>query len=151
MTKQILEGINILDFSWALVGSITTKQLGDHGASVVKIETSKRVDLARADRQVSVSRPDNLDDKPWFTHLNTSKYSFALNLKNPRAGEVVDRLIKWADVVVENFTPGTMKKLNLDYESIKKKKPDIIMASGSGNPGQKMKFVTGAHNRESFG
>lgn len=129
--EQILKGINVLDFSWALVGSITTKQLGDHGACVVKIETSKRVDLARTDRQVKVSKPNNFDDKPWFTHLNTSKYSVALDLKNPRSREVVERLIKWADVVVENFTPGTMGKLGLDYENIRKVKPDIIMASAS--------------------
>ncbi len=84
MKNQVLADVNVLDFSWALVGSITTKQLGDHGARVVKIETSKRVDLARTDRQVSISKPDNLDDKPWFTHLNTSKYSVALDLKNPK-------------------------------------------------------------------
>lgn len=131
MGKQVLAGVNVLDFSWALVGSITTKQLGDYGAQVVKIETSKRVDLARTDRQVSISKPNNLDDKPWFTHLNTSKYSFALNLKNSRSREVIERLIQWADVVMENFTPGTMHKLGLDYESIKQMKPDIIMASGS--------------------
>ncbi|MBN1848080.1 MAG: CoA transferase [Deltaproteobacteria bacterium] len=131
MAKQVLEGVKILDFSWALVGSITAKQLGDHGAQIVKIETSKRVDLARTDRQVSISKPNSFDDKPWFTHLNTSKYSMALNLKHPRSREVVDKLIQWADVVLENFTPGTMTKLGLDYESIKKQRPDIIMASGS--------------------
>jgi len=131
MKNQVLADVNVLDFSWALVGSITTKQLGDHGARVVKIESSKRVDLARTDRQVSISKPDNLDDKPWFTHLNTSKYSIALDLKNPKSRGVIDRLIQWADVVMENFSPGTMKKLGLDYESIKRVKPDIIMASGS--------------------
>ncbi len=61
----------VLDFAWALVGSITTKTLGDLGAEIVKIESRTRPDLARLDVQVSASQPGNLDDKPWFAHLNT--------------------------------------------------------------------------------
>jgi crotonobetainyl-CoA:carnitine CoA-transferase CaiB-like acyl-CoA transferase len=114
-----------------LVGSITTKQLGDFGATVVKVETSKRIDLLRTDRQVSVSRSDNPDDKPWYNDLNTSKYGILLDLKNPKTAGILEKLIRWADVVMENFSPGTMKKLGLDYPSITKINPTIIMASGS--------------------
>jgi len=131
MENDVLKDVNVLDFSWALVGSITTKQLGDFGATVVKVETSGRIDLLRTDRQVSVSRPDNPDDKPWYNDLNTSKYGILLDLKNPKSSDILEKLITWADVVMENFSPGTMARLGLDYPSIKKINPAIVMASGS--------------------
>lgn len=126
-----LSGIKVLDFAWALVGSITTKTLGDLGAEVVKIESRTRPDLARMDVQVSASQPGNWDDKPWFAHLNTSKRSVSLNMKTREARAIIDPLIDWADVVVENFSPGTMAKLGLGYDDLVKRNPAIVMVSGS--------------------
>lgn len=131
MEKQVLAGVKVLDFGWALVGSLASKQLADHGAQVVRVESITRIDLARANRMNSMSSTINPDDKPWFTHLNTSKYSMALNLNSAPAKSVIERLIRWADVVSENFTPGTMTKLGLDYNYIRTIKPDIIMVGGS--------------------
>ncbi len=126
-----LSGVKVLDFAWALVGSITTKTLGDLGADIVKVESRTRPDLARLDVQVSASQPGNFDDKPWFAHMNTSKRSLSLNMKDARSREVLDPLIDWADVVVENFSPGTMKKLGLDYDALAARNPGIVMVSGS--------------------
>jgi crotonobetainyl-CoA:carnitine CoA-transferase CaiB-like acyl-CoA transferase len=126
-----LSGVRILDFAWALVGSITTKTLGDLGAEIVKIETRTRPDLARLDVQVAASKHGNWDDKPWFAHLNSSKRGLSLDLKKPEAREVLNPLIDWADVVVENFSPGTMKKLGLDYDALAARNPGIVMVSGS--------------------
>lgn len=126
-----LAGIRVLDFSWALVGSITTKILGDLGADVLKVESRARPCLSRLDVQVGASKPGELDDKPWFAHLNTSKRSLALDLKRPESREVIDPLLEWADVVVENFSPGTMAKLKLDYASVVKRNPRVVMVSGS--------------------
>ncbi len=126
-----LSGVKVLDFAWALVGSITTKTLGDMGAEIVKIETRSRPDLARLDVQVSASSAKSLDDKPWFAHLNTSKRSLTLDLKKPESREVLNPLIDWADVVVENFSPGTMAKLGLDYDSLVRRNPGLVMVSGS--------------------
>lgn len=126
-----LSGVRVLDFAWALVGSITTKTLGDLGADVIKIESRTRPDLARLDVQVSASAPGNLDDKPWFAHLNTSKRSVALNLKAPEAWEILRPLIEWADVVVENFSPGTMDRLGLGFADLQAINPGIVMVSGS--------------------
>ena len=126
-----LAGLRVLDFAWALVGSITTKTLGDLGADVVKIESRTRPDLSRLDVQVSASRQGNLDDKPWFAHLNTSKRSVTLDLKNPDAWKLLRPLIEWADVVVENFSSGTMAKLGLGYADLKAINPGIVMISGS--------------------
>jgi crotonobetainyl-CoA:carnitine CoA-transferase CaiB-like acyl-CoA transferase len=126
-----LSGVRVLDFSWALVGSITTKTLGDLGADVIKVESRTRPCLTRLDVQVSASKPGNFDDKPWFAHLNTSKRSLALDMKHADSREVLEPLIRWADVVVENFSPGTMQKLGLDYASLSKANPALIMVSGS--------------------
>lgn len=126
-----LAGVRVLDFSWALVGSITTKILGDLGADVVKVESRTRPCLSRLDVQVSASRPDDLDDKPWFAHLNTSKRSLELDLKRREAMEVIEPLLGWADAIVENFSPGTMQKLGLGYTTISSRHPEIVMASGS--------------------
>lgn len=129
--KGPLAGVRVLDFSWALVGSITTKVLGDLGAEVIKVESRTRPCLSRIDVQVSQSRADSFDDKPWFAHLNSSKLSLALDMKHAANREVLDPLIQWADVVVENFSPGTMHKLGLDYEKLKARNPNIVMVSGS--------------------
>lgn len=126
-----LSGVRVLDFSWALVGSITTKILGDLGADVIKVESRSRPCLSRLDRQVAASRADSLDDKPWFAHLNTSKRSLALDLKAGGSREVIEPLVRWADLVVENFSPGTMDKLGLGYPALARLNPGIILVSGS--------------------
>ncbi|MCC6201869.1 MAG: CoA transferase [Gammaproteobacteria bacterium] len=126
-----LAGVRVLDFSWALVGSITTKTLGDLGADVIKVESRTRPCLSRLDVQVAASRAGHLDDKPWFAHLNTSKRSLALDLRQPAARTVLDPLLDWADVVVENFSPGTMARLGLDYDRLAARNPALVMVSGS--------------------
>jgi crotonobetainyl-CoA:carnitine CoA-transferase CaiB-like acyl-CoA transferase len=126
-----LAGVRVLDFAWALVGSITTKILGDLGAEVIKVESRTRPCLSRIDVQVSASSPGDFDDKPWFAHLNSSKRSLALDMKKPASREVIEPLLEWADVVVENFSPGTMAKLGLDYDSLVKRNPGLVMVSGS--------------------
>ncbi|MEY2854845.1 MAG: hypothetical protein RL030_1977 [Pseudomonadota bacterium] len=126
-----LAGVRVLDFSWALVGSITTKILGDLGADVIKVESRTRPCLSRLDVQVSASKAGDFDDKPWFAHLNTSKRSLSLDLKRPESRELLDPLLHWADVVVENFSPGTMEKLGLGYGQLATRHPGLVMASGS--------------------
>lgn len=126
-----LTGVRVLDLSWALVGSLTSKALADHGATVIKLESATRPCLTRTDVQVARSTRESFDDKPWFAQLNSSKLSLQLNLKHPRAREVLDPLIAWADVVVENFSPGTLEKLGLDYASLRQRRPELIMISGS--------------------
>jgi crotonobetainyl-CoA:carnitine CoA-transferase CaiB-like acyl-CoA transferase len=131
INQPALAGVKVLDFGWALVGSLTGKHLADNGATVIKIESATRIDLSRTNRMVSISSANNPDDKPWYSHLNTSKYSFAINMKSPLAKGVIEKLVCWADVVNENFTPGTLTKLGMDYDYMKKMNPDIIMLSAS--------------------
>ena len=129
--SQALAGVKVLDFGWAVVGGLSGKYLGDYGAQVIRVESATRPDLVRATQYVSISSTNNLDDKPWFNHINSSKYSLTVNLKDSLSQSVMDRLIRWADVVLENYTPGTISRMGYGYEYIRKIKPDIIMVSGS--------------------
>lgn len=130
-SRGALAGLKVLDFGWALVGSITGKYLGDHGAEVIRVESTTRPDMTRVDRRFSKSSTTSFDDKPWFAHVNTSKRSLNIDLKNPRSREVIDRLLAWADVVNENFTPGSLDRLGYTYEYMKEINPQIILVSGS--------------------
>ena len=89
-------------------------------------------DLARFEVQVKLSKPGNPDDKPWFVDLNTSKYGLRLNLKQPKSRRIVEGLIAWADVVIENFTPGTLERWGLGWEDLKAVNPRLIMVRVSG-------------------
>lgn len=126
-----LTGLKVLDFGWALVGSITGKYLGDHGAEVIRVESTTRPDMTRVDRRYSKSSVTSLDDKPWFAHVNSSKRSLNIDLKNPKSRIVIDGLIAWADVVNENFTPGTLARLGYTIEHMRRINPSIIVVSGS--------------------
>ncbi|MBN2060062.1 MAG: CoA transferase [Deltaproteobacteria bacterium] len=131
MNRKALSGVKVLDFGWAVVGGLSGKYLGDYGAEVVRVESATRPDLVRTAQYVSLSKANSLDDKPWFNHTNSSKYSLAINLKHELARSVMDRLLLWADVVLENYTPGTMSRMGYGYEYMRKINPDIIMVSGS--------------------
>jgi benzylsuccinate CoA-transferase BbsF subunit len=122
--KHALAGVKVLDFGWALIGSWTTKYLSDFGAQVVKVESAAVPDRLRGS---SIDR----GGAGFFSHINSSKYGITLNLKHPKAKELIDRFIRWADVVTENFSPGTLNRLGIGYAYMKTIKPEIIMASAS--------------------
>ena len=134
MTSNALEGLKIADFTWAAVGPITTKFLADFGATVVKIETSKRLDVMRMVPPFMEKKP-GINRSAYFAFFNANKYSLALDLGKPGGIDVAKSLVSWADVVVENFTPGIMEKWGLGYDELRKIKPDIIMLRNS-NQGQ---------------
>lgn len=131
MSNQALHGVRVCDFTWAVAGPMMSKYLADYGAVVVKVENAKRPDVLRTLGPYKDGVAD-LDRSGYFAFYHSNKYSISLNLQNSKGVEVARRLISWADVVCENFTPGVMEKLGLDYEQIRKVKPDIIMLSSSG-------------------
>lgn len=122
--KLPLKGINVADFGQAAAGPICTKMLADYGATVVKVETHTRPDILRTCSPFKGQL--TIDGSGYFANWNTSKYSIGLNLRKSQGKEVALKLISWADIVVENFSKGAMERLGLDYESVKKVKPDII-------------------------
>jgi len=126
--KQVFEGIKVIDFSWVAVGPQTTKVLAEHGATVVRIESHRRPENLRTVPPFKDSKP-SLDHGAYASSYNTNKYGLALNLAKPSGQKIATRLIEWADIVLESFSPGVMKRLGLDYEVARRIKPDIIYCS----------------------
>jgi len=130
MVQKILEGVKIADFTWALVGPITTNMLSIFGAEVIKIEGRARPDS----RRIAAPFKDNipgLNRSCNFNTYNLGKKSIALNLANKKGIEIAKRIVKWADVVVENFAGTAMERMGLSYAVLKEIKTDIIMLSSS--------------------
>ncbi len=126
--KMPLKGLKVVDFAWYLAGAMTTKTLSDYGADVIRIESTSHPDALREqlpskDGIIGINRGGR------FNWLNTGKLSLTVNITRPEGIEVVKKLVAKADIVVENFASGVMKKLGLDYEELRKIKPDIIMLS----------------------
>jgi crotonobetainyl-CoA:carnitine CoA-transferase CaiB-like acyl-CoA transferase len=135
MTQDLnfLQGVKVVDFTQFEAGTTSTEVLAWFGAEVVKIENPGRGDPGRR------LRPGKPDDDPWYFHqFNVNKKSITLNLKSPKGLEIVKEMIKKADIVAENMAPGTIERLGLDYESVKKINPRIIYCQikgfGTGSP-----------------
>jgi len=127
--KKLLEGIKVVDFTWNIVGPLTTKTLADYGAEVIRLEHESRPDPARALAFPFKDDLPGLNRSHIFNKWNTNKLSVALNLADPRGIEIARRFIARADIVIETFAGGVLAKMGLGYEEIKKIKPDIIMLS----------------------
>jgi benzylsuccinate CoA-transferase BbsF subunit len=127
---QALAGVKIADFSWVGAGPRATKDLADHGAIVVKVESRKRLDLGRMSPPFKDGKRDP-DGSAFFGITNTSKLGVTINLGDPRGVEIARKLADWADVVVENFGKGFMERLGLDYATLSAMRPELIMLSVS--------------------
>jgi CoA:oxalate CoA-transferase len=121
-------GIRVIDFTQVLAGPFATQQLAQLGADVIKIEQPGSGDQTRG-LMAGSSDPGMA---PSFLTCNLGKRSITLNLKAPEARAIVVALVRGADVVVENFTPGVMARLGFDYATLKAVKPDLVYCSISG-------------------
>jgi crotonobetainyl-CoA:carnitine CoA-transferase CaiB-like acyl-CoA transferase len=129
-----LDGVKVVDFTQFEAGPSCTESLAWLGAEVVKIENPTTGDPGR--RLQGPGAPDN---DPWYFHqFNANKKSLTVNLKSPRGLEIVRELLKKADVTVENMAPGTIERLGLGYDEVKKLNPGIIYCQvkgfGTGSP-----------------
>ena len=128
--KQALEGLKVLDFSQLLQGPFASQMLGDLGADVIKIERYKSGDLYRSMTFFNKWIAGN--ESPCFMAWNRNKRSISLDIKKEDGKENVRRLLKDADIVLENFRPGVMKRLGFGYEECRAINPKIIYCSASG-------------------
>ena len=164
---KALSGLKVVELGGGAAGPIAIRHLADHGATVIRIESASRPDFLRV---LGLSKTNkSLDRAPMFMMLNCNKMSVALNLSDPRGVDLARRLIvEWADVLAENYAPKAMKKWGLDYESLVKIKPDLIMVStclmgqtgpnkdypgfgGQGSAISGFNFLTGWPDREATG
>ncbi|ODT78730.1 MAG: hypothetical protein ABS76_22740 [Pelagibacterium sp. SCN 64-44] len=142
MKPQFLKGIRFADLTWAGAGPFGTKIFSDFGADVIKIESSVRLDSVRTggpfkDGKFGINRSG------YFASRNTSKKSVTLDVKTQEGRALVFDLIRQSDVVSNNFGPGAMERLGLDYETVREIKPDIIYLSMPmyGDTGPKAKML----------
>ncbi|MDP8249082.1 MAG: CoA transferase [Candidatus Tritonobacter lacicola] len=122
-----LEGIKVLDLSRILAGPYCSMLLGDMGADIVKIERPGKGDDTRA-----FGPPFKEGESAYFLSINRNKRSITLDIKSEGGRGILERLVKRSDILLENFRPGALSKLGLDYENILKKNPRIIYVSISG-------------------
>jgi benzylsuccinate CoA-transferase BbsF subunit len=134
--NNVFSGIKIVSFAWAVVGPLTMKYFADYGATVIRIESSTYPDANRINAPMKDGK-SGFNRSGYYNYYNANLYSMTLNMSNSKAIDIVKRLVAKADVVMENFAPGVMEKWGLEYEGLKKIKPDIIMLrqSGFGTPG----------------
>ncbi len=123
-----LEGARVLDVSQVMAGPFCTMLLGDLGADVIKIEPPGTGDQTRSAMGFKMKGPDSMG----FLNLNRNKRSVTLNLKSEAGIRAFHKLVETADILVENYRPGVMGKLKIDYERLKAINPRLIYASISG-------------------
>jgi len=121
-----LQGIRVLDLSWVLAGPFATMVLGDLGAEVIKVERPGRGDIARG------NGPFINDYSSYFLSLNRGKKSITLDLAQDDGKDIFLKLVRNADVLVENFVPGTMQRLGLDYDVLRQHNQRLVYAACSG-------------------
>jgi len=125
--SQVLKGIKVLDLTRALAGPYCTMLLADYGAEVIKVELPGTGDDTRG-----WGPPFIQGESAYFLSINRNKKSLTLDMKNPKSKDILERMIKQSDVLVENFRPGAADRLGLGYEQVKKLNPKIIYCSISG-------------------
>ena len=125
---DLLAGTTILEFGGGAAGPVATRYFADHGATVIRVESRQRPDFLRI-LKLTPNTPGGIDGGEHFAVLNANKLSVALNLSTAEGVAVARRLALRADVVAENFAPGAMAKWGLDYASLVKQRPDLVMIS----------------------
>ncbi|MSO54485.1 MAG: formyl-CoA transferase [Rhodospirillales bacterium] len=124
---KALDGVRVLDFTHVQSGPTCTQLLAYMGADVIKVERPGVGDITRGQLR-DVPNADSL----YFTMLNANKRSITIDSKNPKGKEILDRLVKTCDVLVENFAPGALDRMGLTWEHIHKLNPRMIVASVKG-------------------
>ncbi len=123
-----LSGLHVLELGSGAAGPVASRYFAEHGATVIRIESSKRPDFLRI-LWLTPDSPYGLDGSPMFILLNPGKKSVAINMKESDGVALVRRLVEWADIVSENFAPGPMERWGLDYAGVRAIRKDSVMVS----------------------
>jgi benzylsuccinate CoA-transferase BbsF subunit len=127
MASRPFEGIKILDFTWTATGPGTLNPLAFYGATIIKVESRGRYDALRSLGPFKDSIPEPERSYAFAYSQAGKRYNITLNMSTPKGMELIRKLVKWADIVADSYSTGTMERWGLDYEGVKKIKPDIIM------------------------
>ena len=143
LTNQLpLSGLKIVDLFWAMAGPASTRALADYGATVVRVESKRRLDTCRTIGPYVNNQP-GINNSGIFINLNAGKLGITLDLSKEEGRAVFRDLVRWGDIVTESFSPKAMRAWGLDYEALHRLKPDLIMVSSClmGQTGPFSKFA----------
>lgn len=129
-SDQPLAALKVLDLAWVVAGPLIGRTLADFGATVVRVESSRRVETARVMGPFPNGKYD-VQQSALYETCNAGKLGLSLDLSKEAAREVVRDLVRWADVLVESFTPGQMSKWGLSYDELRGINPGLVMVSTS--------------------
>jgi crotonobetainyl-CoA:carnitine CoA-transferase CaiB-like acyl-CoA transferase len=130
MAEGALAGIKVMDLAWVVAGPVIGRALADFGATVVRVESSRRVETARLMGPFPGGKM-NTQRSALYDNCNTNKLGLSLDLSREPARALARDLAQWADVVIESFMPGQMARFGLDYETLRRTNPALIMVSTS--------------------
>ena len=125
-----VSALKVLDLSWVVAGPLIGRALADFGATVVRVESSTRIETARLMQPFYGGVPDP-EGSALYGNCNAGKLGMTVDLKATRGRELVRELARWADVVIESFSPGQMAKWGLDYATLSADNPALVMVSTS--------------------
>jgi crotonobetainyl-CoA:carnitine CoA-transferase CaiB-like acyl-CoA transferase len=143
VTNQLpLSGLKIVDLFWAMAGPASTRALADYGAMVIRVESARRLDTCRTIGPYVRNQP-GINSSGLFINLNAGKLGITLDLGKEEGRAVFHDLVRWGDIVTESFSPKAMRAWGLDYEALRRIKPDLIMVSSClmGQTGPFSKFA----------
>ncbi len=126
--ERPLEGLKVLDFMWAVAGPTFSRILADAGATVIRVESSVRLDACRTFLPF-INNDPGPENSALFNNMNAGKLGITLNPGTPAGLEVAHDLIQWADVVCEAYTPRAMRSWGLDYDNVREINPTVVMLS----------------------
>ena len=130
--KLTLEGVRVLDLTWVYAGPVCTQLIADQGAEVIKLESERSMDVGRAGGPWLNGMNTSPDGGGGFTRLNRNKRAITLNLKQPEGNELFKRLVAESDVLVNNYTAGTLKRMGVGWDVLRDVNPRLIMCECSG-------------------
>lgn len=130
MSALPLDGLKVLDLAWVVAGPVIGRMLADFGATVVRVESSQRVDTTRVMGPFPGGRID-IQQSGLFENCNAGKLGMTLDLTSAGGQQVARDLARWADVVVESFSPGQMERWGLSYDVLAEANPGLVMLSTS--------------------
>jgi crotonobetainyl-CoA:carnitine CoA-transferase CaiB-like acyl-CoA transferase len=129
-TKLPLDGLKVVDLSWVVAGPSIGRVLADYGATIVHVESPKRIDTARH-MGPFVGAKRTVESGALYGNVNAGKLGLSLDLSLDEGRSVLRDLVRWSDVLVEAFAPGMMKRWGLDYAALRELRPDLVMLSTS--------------------
>lgn len=125
-----LEGVKVLDMTWAIAGPYASRIMGDFGAEVLRIESETKPCIMRGAGPF-VDNEAGADNSLSYLSINASKKSLAIDLRDPKSVQIMEELVQWADVLIESYSVGVIDRMGLGYEHLEQLNPGLIMVSTS--------------------